>query len=101
LASPDSGYARLSIRVRKIFPIRSKGMNPKDSGRKGGIVTRDNHISLCPLCGNPVTSQFYKETGRKGGEATKRRYGRDFYVQAGHLGGRGNTREKRLRLVSS
>ena len=76
-------------------------MTPQDSGHKGGIATRDNHPTLCPLCGHLVKSQFYKETGTKGGEATKRKYGREFFVQAGHLGGRGNTKEKRLGLLSS
>jgi len=80
-------------------------MNRQESGRKGGITTRDNHISLCPECGHPIKSRFFSEIGKiggqKGGLTTKQRYGREFFVQAGHLGGRGNTREKRLGLVSS
>jgi len=74
-------------------------MNPVESGRRGGITTRDNHLSLCPLCGSPIKNQHFREAGAKGGEATLRKYGRNFYVQAGHLGGRGNTREKRLGLL--
>lgn len=76
-------------------------MTPQESGRRGGLATRDNHIELCPCCGSPIKNRFFSETGQKGGETTKRRYGREFFVQAGHLGGRGNTREKRLGLVSS
>jgi len=71
-------------------------MTPQESGRKGGIATRDNHLTLCPLCGNPVKSRFFAETGQKGGETTLRKYGRGFYSEIGHLGGRGNTKEKQM-----
>ena len=74
-------------------------MNPVESGRRGGLATRDRHITLCPCCGNPIKSQFFSENGQKGGLATKQRYGREFFVQAGHLGGRGNTRDKRLGVL--
>jgi general stress protein YciG len=67
-------------------------MNPKDSGCKGGIRTRDNHPSLCPLCGSLVKSQFYSEVGQAGGEATLNKYGREHYQRAGRMGGRGNKR---------
>jgi len=70
-------------------------MNPTDSGHKGGIATRDNHPTLCPLCGSLVKSQFYKETGMKGGQATLQKHGRAFYSKIGHLGGRGNKRNGR------
>jgi len=70
-------------------------MTPEESGRKGGITTRDNHISLCPLCGSPIKSQFYKENGSRGGEATFRKHGRAFYSKIGHLGGRGNKQNGR------
>jgi len=63
-------------------------MNPKDSGHKGGIRTRDNHLSLCPLCGHLVKSRWYKETGKKGGEATLKKYGREHFVKMGRRGGR-------------
>lgn len=76
-------------------------MRPQESGRKGGLATRARHLILCPSCGNPIKSQFYKETGMKGGNATLAKYGRDFYRKCGALGGRGNTREKRLGLVSA
>jgi len=75
-------------------------MTPKESGRKGGIATRDNHISLCPLCGRPVKNQFYKDNGTHGGQATFQKHGKEFYQAIGRLGGRGNTREKRMRCQS-
>ena len=67
-------------------------MNPKDSGHKGGVATRDNHPTLCPLCGSLIKSRFFSETGEKGGQATLQRYGREHYVRAGKMGGRGNKR---------
>jgi hypothetical protein len=73
-------------------------MTPKESGKLGGIATRDNHISVCPLCGAPVKNQYFTETGKKGGEANAKRAGRDgspSMSERGQLGGRGNTREKR------
>jgi len=70
-------------------------MNPRKSGRKGGLKTKETHFTLCPCCGQPVKSQFYKETGRHGGQATLRKYGKKFYTNMGKMGGRGNTREKR------
>jgi len=70
-------------------------MTPEESGRKGGLATRDNHIELCPCCGNPIKSSFFEKTGQKGGEATLRKYGRDFYRECGRLGGRGNKRNGR------
>ena len=70
-------------------------MRPEESGRKGGLATRDNHISLCPCCGNPIKSSFFSENGQKGGETTLRRHGRAFYSKIGHLGGRGNKRNGR------
>lgn len=75
-----------------------KKMNERHriAGRKGGIATREAHISLCPLCGNPIKSRFFAENGQKGGETTLRRHGRGFYSQIGHLGGRGNTKGKRM-----
>ena len=69
-----------------------------EAGKKGGIATRDNHISLCPLCGSPVTNQCLANAGKKGGETTRKKHGRTFYSQIGRLGGRGNTREKRKEL---
>lgn len=70
-------------------------MSPQESGRRGGTTTRDNHLSLCPLCGAPKKNQFFAETGKKGGEMTLQRHGKSFYSQIGRLGGRGNTREIR------
>ena len=65
-------------------------MTPQDSGHKGGIATRDNHPTLCPLCGSLIKSKFFSETGAKGGQATLERHGREHYVRAGRMGGRGN-----------
>ena len=70
-------------------------MTPEESGRKGGLATRDNHISLCPCCGNPIRSSFFEKTGQKGGEATLNKYGREHFVKAGRMGGRGNKRNGR------
>ena len=69
-----------------------------DVGKKGGMATRDNHISLCPLCGAPVKNQYLADTGRRGGEATLNKHGISHYSRIGRLGGRGNTREKRKEL---
>lgn len=63
-------------------------MTHQDSGHKGGTATRDNHPTLCPCCGSLVKSEFYKETGAKGGLSTLRKYGREHYVRAGKMGGR-------------
>ena len=80
-------------------------MPPKvEAGKKGGIATRDNHISLCPLCGNPTKNQFFSATGKKGGETTAQRAGKDgspTMSERGKVGGRGNTREKRKELSGS
>lgn len=85
-------------------------MNPRDSGHKGGTATRDNHPTLCPLCGSLVKSQFYKETGQRGGEATLKKYGREYYVAMGKRGGRprilaaessGNQIQEGLEVTSS
>ena len=85
-------------------------MNPKDSGRKGGTATRDNHPTLCPCCGSLIKSQFFSEAGQKGGEATLKRYGREHYVRAGKKGGRprilaaessGNQIQEGLEVTSS
>ena len=72
-------------------------MNPEKSGRKGGLATRDNHAILCPTCGKPWKNPFHEEIGKKGGETTAQRAGRNgspSMSERGHLGGRGNTREK-------
>lgn len=72
-------------------------MNSIASGRKGGIATRDNHPSVCPLCGSLIKSQFYSEIGQKGGqkggESTLERYGPEHYRNIGRMGGRGNKRK--------
>lgn len=65
-------------------------MNPVETGRQGGVATRDNHPTVCPWCGSLVKSQFFSENGQKGGEATLQRYGREHFVNMGRMGGRGN-----------
>jgi len=71
-------------------------MNNQESGRLGGTVTRDNHPTLCPLCGSLIKSRFFSEAGQKGGEATLKKYGREHYVRAGKMGGRGNKKNAPL-----
>ena len=72
-------------------------MTSQDSGHKGGIATRDNHPTLCPLCGSLIKSQFFSETGEKGGQATLQRYGREHFVKAGRMGGRGKKKTPAVR----
>ena len=76
-------------------------MTATEKGKLGGTATRDNHISVCPLCGSPVKNQHLADTGRKGGEATLNKHGRSHYSRIGRLGGRGNTREKRNELLET
>ena len=71
-------------------------MTPEESGRKGGITTRDRHITLCPCCGQPIKSQFFSDTGRRGGEATLAKYGREHFKNMGRMGGRGNKKGKAI-----
>jgi general stress protein YciG len=75
-----------------------KGMNPTESGRKGGLATKDNHPTVCPCCGKLIKSQFFAENGQKGGLSTFKRYGREHYVEMGKRGGRGNTKERKVNL---
>lgn len=75
-------------------------MNPQDSGHKGGVKTKENHYTLCPMCGSVIKSQFYHEVGQVGGQTTLRKYGREFYQTIGRMGGRGNTKMKRATCQS-
>lgn len=73
-------------------------MTPEEKGKLGGSTTRDNHISVCPLCGVPVKNQHFMTIGQKGGERavqTAGMNGTPSMSERGRLGGRGNTREKR------
>jgi len=77
-------------------------MTPKEKGKLGGTVTRDNHISVCPLCGAPVKSRYFMSVGQKGGERAAQTAGGNGTLsmsERGRLGGRGNTKEKRMRAV--
>jgi hypothetical protein len=74
-------------------------MTPQEKGKLGGTANRDNHISVCPLCGAPVKSQFFMSIGQKGGERAAQTAGKNGTLsmsERGRLGGRGNTREKRI-----
>jgi len=73
-------------------------MRPEEKGKLGGTATRDNHISVCPLCGTPRKNQHFVSIGQKGGERSAQTAGQNGTLsmsERGRLGGRGNTREKR------
>ena len=76
-------------------------MTHEERGRLGGIATKKRHgLGICPHCGQVMKTDFHRENGRKGGNKggamTKAIYGVEHYSNIGRLGGRGNTREKRL-----
>ena len=69
-------------------------------------MTKERYgIEVCPLCHQPVENRFYKENGHKGGliggMVTFLKYGREHMKKIGGTGGRGNTREKRLRRLQN
>ena len=75
-------------------------MTPQEKGKLGGTSTRENHISVCPLCGAPVKSQHFMTIGQRGGERAAQTAGKNGILsmsERGRLGGRGRTREKRNR----
>ena len=57
--------------------------------------TRATKLSFCPVCHQPIKSEFYQSIGRKGGLTTKQRHDHAFYVLNGRQGGRGNKRNRR------
>jgi len=65
-------------------------MEKVESGRLGGLATRDRHFTLCPVCGSPIKSQFYSEIGSKGGQANFEKCGTEGMAARGRVGGRGN-----------
>ena len=65
-------------------------MEKVESGRLGGIATKNNHITLCPVCGSPIKSQFYSEIGSKGGQVNFEKCGTEGMAARGRMGGRGN-----------
>ena len=70
-------------------------MNNQESGRLGGIATRDNHPTYCPECKQLMKSKFYSEKGQKGGRTAAERAGKNgspSMSERGQLGGRGNKR---------
>jgi len=78
-------------------------MTPKEKGKIGGTTTRDNHLSVCPLCGLPVKNRHFMAIGQKGGERavqTAGRNGTPSMSERGQLGGRGNKREKRMEVTN-
>lgn len=78
-------------------------MNPIEKGKLGGTATRDNHISVCPLCGTPVKNQYFMTIGQKGGQRAVETAGDNGNLtmsERGRLGGRGNTREKRIGVAT-
>jgi hypothetical protein len=86
-------------------------MNKQGAARLGGIATAEKYglnCVRCPLDGRlcearlrAEKSEFHTENarkggligGRKGGEVTKRRHGKEHYSRIGKLGGRGNKKE--------
>jgi len=78
-------------------------MKPEEKGKLGGVATRDNHISVCPLCGTPAKNRHFMTIGQKGGERAAQTAGQNgtpSMSERGQLGGRGNTREKRVRVAT-
>lgn len=77
-------------------------MDHAEAGRLGGIETSVHYgPRRCPTCGHlSDKSEFHIENGRKGGNVGGRKIvklrGREWMSRIGKLGGRGNTREKRL-----
>lgn len=84
--------------------IQTTALNRAESGRLGGIETAVRYgLDLCPLCGHIAEkSLFHIENGRKygsmGGRKVVKLYGPAHMSRIGKLGGRGNTREKRLEM---
>lgn len=77
-------------------------MTYSEAGRLGGIETSVRYgPQRCPTCRHlSEKSEFHINNGKKGGGIGGRKIfklrGREWMSQIGKLGGRGNTRERRL-----
>jgi len=64
-------------------------MDHSEAGRKGAIATKSRHgLTVCPCCGNPLLTDFYRENGHKGGSRVVALYGIEHMSAIGKLGGR-------------
>jgi hypothetical protein len=86
-------------------------MNKQEAARLGGLATAEKYglnCVRCPLDGRlcearlrAEKSEFHTKNarkggligGRKGGEVTKRRHGKEFFSRIGKLGGRPRNKE--------
>jgi len=82
--------------------LRRRG---KRGASKGGKRVATLAQIICPLCGSVAErrtrrrlgmSNHFDQIGCEGGKATVARYGVEHMRRIARLGGRGNTREKRL-----
>lgn len=82
-------------------------MNRSEAGKKGGqrLVQITLRECICSQCGQPLPRRMrrmlgvqnhFDRIGEKGGAALLRQRGPEWFSQLGRMGGRGNTREKRL-----
>jgi len=68
-------------------------VDQKKAGQIGARNTKHWHgLHVCPTCGSVVSTGFYEQNGRRGGEMTKALYGPEYYSRIGRTGGRGNKR---------
>ena len=74
-------------------------MEKVESGRLGGLATRDNHSFVCPIMHRAcmaMVHDYFAKVGGKGGDETFARHGTEFYRKNGKFSGRGITKEKRI-----
>lgn len=72
------------------------GMDPVESGRKGGITTLFKFgIEYCPCCGQLKQNDYFKQLGDKGTKKLHALYpkGHEHWKEIGGKGGRGNKRQ--------
>ena len=70
-------------------------MIPKEKCRAGGIATRDNNITLCPLCGNPVKNKHFTTIGQRGGLRSAQTAGTNGNPTMAERGRKGGIKEKK------
>ncbi|MHB8084794.1 MAG: hypothetical protein ACYDHZ_03130 [Dehalococcoidia bacterium] len=103
--------------AEKQSKIDRQGMRPAQAGHLGGVRTACEYginRFICPVDGNicprriDEKSEFYTQNGRRGGKigakVIAQKYGSDYRVHMsniGAMGGRGNTREKRLNKLNA